>query len=97
VAVTVALAVLAFAPLVRFIPKPALAALLLLTAVRLIEPRRIVYAFRASTLDAWALTITAVAGLAFGLDLAGSDRCRDFDSAFRPARSEVESQRVGRR
>jgi sulfate permease, SulP family len=70
VSVTVALAVLAFAPLVRFIPKPALAALLLLTAVRLVEPRRIAYAFRASTLDAFAVSITAVAGLALGLDLA---------------------------
>jgi sulfate permease, SulP family len=70
VSVSVALAVLEFAPLVRYVPKPALAALLLLTAARLIEPERIVYAIRASTLDASVLVITAVAGLALGLDEA---------------------------
>jgi SulP family sulfate permease len=67
---TVALAVLAFAPLARFVPKPALAALLLLTATRLIEPKRIVYAVRASSLDATVLVITVVSALALGLDQA---------------------------
>jgi sulfate permease, SulP family len=67
---TVALAVLAFAPLARFVPKPALAALLLLTATRLIEPKRIVYAVRASFLDATVLSITVVSALALGLDQA---------------------------
>jgi sulfate permease, SulP family len=70
VSVSVALAVLEFAPFARYVPKPALAALLLLTAARLIEPKRIVYAIRASTLDASVLAITAVAGLALGLDEA---------------------------
>ncbi len=67
---TVALAVLAFAPLARYVPKPALAALLLLTATRLIEPKRIVYAIRASTLDAIVLAMTVVSALALGLDQA---------------------------
>jgi SulP family sulfate permease len=62
--------VLALAPLARFVPKPALAALLLLTATRLIEPKRIVYAFRASALDAAVLAVTAVSALALGLDQA---------------------------
>lgn len=66
----VALAVLAFAPLARFVPKPALAALLLLTATRLIEPKRIVYTIRASALDAGVLAITAITALAIGLDEA---------------------------
>jgi SulP family sulfate permease len=66
----VALAVLAFAPLARFVPKPALAALLLLTATRLIEPKRIVYTIRASGLDAAVLGITALTALALGLDQA---------------------------
>ena len=67
---TVALAVLAFAPLARYVPKPALAALLLLTATRLIEPKRIVYAVRASALDATVLVITVLSALALGLDQA---------------------------
>lgn len=70
VSVAVALAVLEFAPFARYVPKPALAALLLLTGARLIEPKRIVYAFRASNLDAIVLTITTVSGLALGLDEA---------------------------
>ena len=48
----------------RFVPKPALAALLLLTAARLIEPKRIAYTIRASGLDAGVLALTAVTGLA---------------------------------
>jgi SulP family sulfate permease len=70
VSITVASAVLVFAPLARYVPKPALAALLLLTAARLIEPKRIVYAIRASALDASVLAITAVSALALGLDQA---------------------------
>lgn len=66
----VALAVLALAPLVRFVPKAALAALLLLTATRLIEPRRLLYTMRASRQDAAVLLITVSAALAFGLDMA---------------------------
>src|SRR5277367_4647928 len=69
-ATSVALAVLALAPLARFVPKPALAALLLLTAARLIEPKRIAYTIRATWLDASVLAITAITGLAFGLDEA---------------------------
>jgi sulfate permease, SulP family len=66
----VALAVLALAPLARFVPKPALAGLLLLTATRLIEPKRIVYAVRASALDAGVVAITLVSAFALGLDQA---------------------------
>jgi SulP family sulfate permease len=69
-ACSVALAVLAFAPLARFVPKPALAALLLLTAARLIEPKRIAYTIRATGIDAAVLALTAITGLAFGLDEA---------------------------
>jgi len=69
-AVAVALAVLALAPLARYVPRPALAALLLLTAARLIDPKRLAYTFRASRPDAGVLVITVAAGLAFGLDIA---------------------------
>lgn len=67
-AAAVALAVLLLAPLARFVPKPALAALLLLTATRLIDLPRMKYAIRASRQDAAVLAITFVAAIAFGLD-----------------------------
>jgi SulP family sulfate permease len=69
-ACVVALAVLAFAPLARFVPKAALAALLLLTAGRLIEPRRLAYTMRASRQDAVVLLMTISVALALGLDMA---------------------------
>jgi len=66
----VAIAVLALAPLARFVPKPALAALLLLTAWRLIDVRRIAYTMRASRMDAAVMIVTALAAIAVGLDQA---------------------------
>jgi SulP family sulfate permease len=68
--VFVALAVLAFAPLARYVPKPALAALLLLTAARLIDVRRIATTFRASRINASVICVTALSAVAFGLDQA---------------------------
>ena len=65
----VAVAVIALAPLARYVPKPALAALLLLTAARLIDFKRLAYTFRASRMDAAVVIVTAVSALAFGLDL----------------------------
>jgi SulP family sulfate permease len=69
-AAAVALAVIVLAPLARFVPKAALAALLLLTATRLIEPKRLLYTMRASRQDATVLVATIVTALAFGLDMA---------------------------
>jgi len=66
----VAIAVVGLAPLARYVPKPALAALLLLTAVRLVDVKRVAYALRASQVDASVVVITALAAVAFGLDLA---------------------------
>lgn len=66
----VAVAVVALAPLARYVPKPALAALLLLTAVRLIDVKRLSYAFRASRMDAGVVIATALSAVAFGLDIA---------------------------
>jgi SulP family sulfate permease len=66
--VTVALAVLVFAPLTQFIPKPALAGLLLITALRLIDVGRIGYALRASRYDAGLVIITALSALLIGVD-----------------------------
>ncbi len=69
-AVIVASAVLAFAPLSRYVPTTALAALLILTAFRLFDFRRIRYTLRATWVDAAAFVVTATSGLAFGLDSA---------------------------
>jgi sulfate permease, SulP family len=67
-ATAVAIAVLFFAPLARFVPRSGLAALLLITAARLMEPKRILYTIRASMPDAGVLLVTGVAALALGLD-----------------------------
>lgn len=66
----VAAAVLLFAPLSRYVPTAALAALLLLTAFRLFDLHRIRYTLRATWVDAGAFIVTAISGVAFGLDLA---------------------------
>jgi SulP family sulfate permease len=66
----VAVALLGLAPLARFVPKPALAALLLLTAARLIDVKRLAYTLRATRMDAGVVVITAFSALAFGLDQA---------------------------
>jgi sulfate permease, SulP family len=67
-AVAVAISVLMFAPLARFVPRSALAGLLLITAARLIEPKRVLYTVRASVPDAGVLAVTAITALVLGLD-----------------------------
>jgi SulP family sulfate permease len=69
-AAIVAVAVIVLAPLARYVPKPALAALLLLTAARLIDLKRLAYTFRASRMDASVVLVTGISALAFGLDLS---------------------------
>lgn len=69
-ALFVAVAVLVAAPLSRFVPKAALAALLLLTATRLIDVKRLGYALRATRMDAGVVVVTALSAIAFGLDQA---------------------------
>jgi SulP family sulfate permease len=66
----VAIAVLGLAPLARYVPKPILAALLLLTASRLIDLQRLAYTLRASRMDAGVVLVTALSAIAFGLDQA---------------------------
>jgi SulP family sulfate permease len=66
----IAVAVLALAPLAVYVPKPALAALLLLTASRLIDFKRLRFTLRASRIDTTVVGVTALAALAFGLDEA---------------------------
>ncbi|ETZ63013.1 sulfate transporter family protein [Mycobacteroides abscessus] len=69
-AATVTIALLLFAPLLRYIPQAALAGLLLVTAVRLVDFHRLVYAIKASRYDAGLVIITALVGVAVNLDTA---------------------------
>ena len=55
----VAIAVLGLAPLARYVPKPALAAMLLLTAARLIDLKRLAFTLRATRMDAGVVLMTA--------------------------------------
>ena len=66
----VAIAVLGLAPLARYVPKAALAAMLLLTAARLIDLKRLAFTLRATRMDAGVVIVTAFSALAFGLDQA---------------------------
>jgi SulP family sulfate permease len=59
----VAVALVLFAPLARYTPKAALAGLLLLTAVRLVDWPRLVYALRASRYDAALVLATAFSAI----------------------------------
>ncbi|MGN6132934.1 MAG: SulP family inorganic anion transporter, partial [Aureliella sp.] len=59
----VALTVLLFAPLVQYIPRPALAGVLMLTATRMIDPEALRYHFKATRFDALIVTATALAAI----------------------------------
>ena len=69
-AITVAVAVLLFAPLLHYMPRAALAGLLLITAARLIDYKRVLYTLRASRYDAGLVIITALTGVLIDLDTA---------------------------
>jgi SulP family sulfate permease len=68
--VAVAVVVLLFAPLLHYMPKAALAGLLLITAARLIDYKRLRYTIRASRYDAGLVIITALTGVLLDLDTA---------------------------
>ncbi|MGO8848369.1 SulP family inorganic anion transporter [Mycobacterium sp.] len=67
---TVALAVLLFAPLLHYMPRAALAGLLLITAARLVDYKRLAYTLRASRYDAGLVVVTALTGVLIDLDTA---------------------------
>ncbi len=69
-AATVAAALLLFAPLLQYVPQPALAGLLLVTAARLVDFKRLIYALKASRYDAGLVIVTAITGIAIDLDKA---------------------------
>ncbi len=67
---TVALVVVLFAPYARFIPKAALAGLLIVTAARLIDWKRLSYAVRASRYDAGLVFITAFSAVFISVEFS---------------------------
>ena len=61
--VIVAFAVVLFGPYARFIPKSVLAGLLFITAARLVDWRRLLYALRATRFDAALILLTGITAL----------------------------------
>ncbi len=69
-AAAVAVVVVLFAPLARYIPKAALAGLLVLTAGRLVDWKRFGYAVRASSYDAGLVAATAFAAIFISVEFS---------------------------
>ncbi len=67
-AITVAGTVLLFAPLARYIPRAALAGLLLLAAFRMVDFKQLVFHLRATRFDAGLVIATAVAAVAISVE-----------------------------
>ena len=67
-AAAVAGALLTFAPLARYVPKAALAGLLLVTAWRLVDWKRLAYCLRATRFDAGVCLITAGAAVFISIE-----------------------------
>ena len=66
----VALVIILFGPSARFIPKPALAGILLVTAAGLIDWQRLRYALHASRYDAGLVMVTALAAVFVSVELS---------------------------
>jgi SulP family sulfate permease len=69
-ALIVAAALVVLAPLARFIPKPALSALLIVTGYRLIDRSRLFYCLRATRFDAVIALSTALAAMFISIELS---------------------------
>jgi SulP family sulfate permease len=67
-AIAVALIMLVFAPYARYIPRSALAGLLMLTAARMVNPREIRFHVRTSRFDAAIVAVTALAAVAISIE-----------------------------
>jgi SulP family sulfate permease len=67
-AVAVALIMIVFAPYARFIPRSALAGLLMLTAARMVSVRELRYHMRTSRFDAAIVAVTAIAAFAISIE-----------------------------
>ena len=69
-AAAVAMVIVLFGPSARFIPKPALAGILLVTAAGLIDWQRLRYALHASRYDAGLVMVTALAAVFVSVELS---------------------------
>ncbi|HEY7425999.1 MAG TPA: SulP family inorganic anion transporter [Gemmataceae bacterium] len=69
-ALVVAAALLLLAPLAEYVPKPALAALLIVTGYRLIDRSRLFYCLRATRYDAVIALSTAAAAMLISIELS---------------------------
>jgi SulP family sulfate permease len=69
-AVAVAAAVLVFAPLAQYVPRPALAGILLVTAWRLVDWKRFWYCLRATRFDAGIALSTAFAAVFVSIEFS---------------------------
>ncbi len=67
-AVAVALVMLFFAPYARFIPRSALAGLLVITAAGMVRPHEIRYHMRVTRFDAAIVAVTAIAAVAISVE-----------------------------
>ncbi len=67
-AAAVALIMMAFAPYARYIPRSALAGLLMLTAARMVNFRELRYHMRVSRFDAAIVAMTAIAAFAISIE-----------------------------
>ena len=67
-AVAVAAIILVFAPLAQYIPRSALAGLLMLTAMRMVDPVSVRYHVKATRFDAAIVLVTAVAAFAISIE-----------------------------
>lgn len=67
-AITVAVFVLLFAPLARFIPRAALAGILIVSAWRMVDYKRLMYYIRATRFDAGIVVATAFSAVAISVE-----------------------------
>ena len=67
-AVAVALTVVLFAPFAYYIPKAALAGILMIAAWQLVDRHQLVYHVRATRSDAWIVGLTAVSAVAVSVE-----------------------------
>ena len=67
-AIAVAAVMLAFAPYARFIPKSAMAGILMVASVRMVDWKALGYSVRASRFDAVIIAVTAVSAVAVSIE-----------------------------
>jgi sulfate permease, SulP family len=67
-AAAVALTVVLFAPFAYYIPKSALAGILMIAAWQLVDRHQLVYHFKATKFDAWIVAITAISAVAISVE-----------------------------